>query len=95
VIANNPFPDFKEGKHLHAAVLAGDPPIGALEALRTFAVEGEAIEVVTGVVYLHTPFGLGTSKLGEKFDRGIGVPNTARNWNTVLKLRELAETALG
>ena len=25
LIANNPFPDFKEGKHVHAAVLAGDP----------------------------------------------------------------------
>ena len=56
----------------------------------TFAVEGEAIEVVGRVAYLHTPFGLGTSKLGEKFDRGIGVANTARNWNTVLKLSEIA-----
>ena len=25
-----------------------------------------------------------------KFDKGIGVVNTARNWNTVLKLHELA-----
>lgn len=95
LIANNPFPEFKEGKHVHAAVLAGDPPKGAVEALRGYAVEGEAIEVVGRVAYLHTPFGLGTSKLGEKFDRGIGVANTARNWNTVLKLRELARTAAG
>jgi uncharacterized protein (DUF1697 family) len=95
LIANNPFPDFQEGKHLHAAVLAGDPPNGAVEGLRRFAVEGESIEVVGGVAYLHTLFGLGTSKLGEKFDRGIGVANTARNWNTVLKLRELAVTAAG
>ena len=78
---------------MHAAVLAGDPPKEAIEALRTHAVEGEAIEVVGGVAYLHTPFGLGTSKLGEKFDKGIGVANTARNWNTVLKLRELAKKA--
>lgn len=95
LIVNNPFPKFKEGKHVHAAVLVGDPPKGAVEALRKHAVEGEAIEVVGGVAYLHTPFGLGTSKLGEKFDKGIGVPNTARNWNTVLKLLELAKKAAG
>ena len=34
-------------------------------------------------------------KLGEKFDKGIGVGNTARNWNTVLKLQELAKKAAG
>jgi hypothetical protein len=28
-----------------------------------------------------------------KFDKGIGVGNTARNWNTVLSLLELAEKA--
>ena len=93
LIANNPFPDFKEGKHLHAVVLAGNPQQGAIEALRGHAVEGEAIELVNGVAYLHTPFGLGTSKLGEKFDKGIGVANTARNWNTVLKLQELVKKA--
>ncbi len=42
----------------------------------------ERIEVVGKVAYLHTPDGFGTSKLAEKFDKGIGVPNTARNWNT-------------
>jgi uncharacterized protein (DUF1697 family) len=94
-IANNLFPDFREGKHVHAAVLAGDPPEGAVEALRGHAAEGEAIEVVGRVAYLHTPHGFGTSKLGEKFDKGIGVANTARNWNTVLKLRELARKAAG
>ncbi len=43
------------------------------------------------VCYLLTPNGLGTSKLAMKFDKGIGVVNTARNWNTVLKMRELAQ----
>lgn len=94
LIDNNPFPDFKEGKHVHAVVLAGEPPKGAIAALREYAVEGEAIEVVGGVAYLHTPFGLGTSKLGEKFDKGVGVANTARNWNTVLKLLKLAKKAV-
>jgi uncharacterized protein (DUF1697 family) len=95
LIDNNPFPKFEAGKHLHAAVLAGSPTKEAIEGLREHAVEGEAIEVVGKVAYLHTPNGLGTSKLGEKFDKGIGVANTARNWNTVLKLLELAKKAAG
>lgn len=88
VIASNPFPQVAEGKHLHAAWCDGVPT--GLARLRELAVGGEGIEAVGNVCYLHTPHGFGTSKLAEKFDRWIGVPNTARNWNTVLKLRELA-----
>ncbi|VTR92107.1 Putative uncharacterized protein OS=Mesorhizobium alhagi CCNWXJ12-2 GN=MAXJ12_21494 PE=4 SV=1: DUF1697 [Gemmata massiliana] len=95
LVQNNPFPNFEAGKYLHAVVLASDPTKEAIEGLRSFAVEGEKIEVVGRVAYLYTPHGLGTSKLGEKFDKGIGVPNTARNWNTVLKLLELAKKAAG
>ena len=95
LVANNPFPDFEAGKHLHAAVLAGDPAREAIEGLRAHAVDGERIEVLGRVAYLHTPNGFGTSKLAEKFDKGIGVENTARNWNTVLKLLELATKAAG
>lgn len=96
LIARNPFPDALDTpKFLHAAVLAGDPPKGAVEKLREAASEGERIEVVNQVAYLHTPNGFGTSKLAVKFDKGIGVPNTARNWNTVVKLMEMADAAAG
>ncbi len=94
LIAANPFPEALETpKFLHAAVLAGKPPTGAVEKLRQAAAEGERIEVVGDVAYLHTPNGFGTSKLAVKFDKGIGVPNTARNWNTVVKLGEMADAA--
>ena len=93
LISANPFPDFAEGKHLHAVVLAGDPTTQAIDRLRAHADVGEAIEVVGKVAYLHTPNGFGRSKLGDKFDAWIGVENTARNWNTVLKLQELARKA--
>jgi uncharacterized protein (DUF1697 family) len=95
LIERNPFPDAVEvPKFLHAAVLEREPEPGNVDALRAFATNGERIEVVGKVAYLHTPNGFGTSKLAEKFDKGIGVGNTARNWNTVLKLRDLAEKAL-
>jgi uncharacterized protein (DUF1697 family) len=96
LIANNPFPHAVVApKSLHAAVLAEQPVAGAVSRLRAFATAGEGIEVVGQVAYLHTPDGFGTSKLAEKFDRGIGVANSARNWNTVLKLMELASKAAG
>ena len=96
LVAANPFPEAVEvPKFLHAAVLAGVPPEGAVEKLRESAGEGERIEVVGRVAYLHTPNGFGRSKLAEKFDKGIGVANTARNWNTVMKLLEMADAAAG
>jgi uncharacterized protein (DUF1697 family) len=94
LIEKNPFPEaVSVPKFLHAAVLERDPELGRVDALRAFATNGERIEVVGKVAYLHTPNGFGTSKLAVKFDKGIGVGNTARNWNTVLKLMEMAEAA--
>ncbi len=92
LIDKNPFPDaVAVPKFLHAAVLEAEPEKASVETLRAFAKDGERIEVVGKVAYLHTPNGFGTSKLAEKFDEGIGVPNTARNWNTVIALAKLAD----
>jgi len=91
VITHNPFPEMAEGKHVHAALLAGRPEAAAIKALLTLATGGEDLTIVKGVAYIHTPNGFGTSKLAAKFDKGIGVVNTARNWNTVLKLHQLAQ----
>jgi uncharacterized protein (DUF1697 family) len=95
LVANNPFPDGAAAvpKYVHAAVLAQAPEKAAIAAIRAYAAAGEQIEVVDKVAYLHTPHGFGTSKLAERFDKTIGVPNTARNWNSVLKLLALAEAA--
>lgn len=91
IIVRNPFPEAAATPTLlHAAVLASGPPDGAIEGLRAHAGQGERLEVVGKVAYLHTPGGFGRSRLATKFDRGIGVANTARNWNTVLALATLA-----
>ncbi len=78
---------------VHAALLEGDPVTEAVERIRACAVEGEEIEVIEKFAYLHTPHGFGKSKMAEKFDKWIGVTNTARNWNTVLALAELGRAA--
>lgn len=96
VIQQDPFPKKAEGKHVHAVLLAEKPKAEAVVKLQALAVDGESLTALPSsigayhVCYLHTPHGFGTSKLAEKFDKGIGVVNTARNWNTVLKLLELA-----
>ena len=96
LIENNPFPKAADvPKYLHAALLDEKPKAAVIEALRALATPRESIEIVGKVAYLHTPDGFGTSKLAAKFDKGIGVTNTARNWNTVLKLCELAGKAAG
>lgn len=95
LVANNPFPEGAKAtpKYVHAAVLAEKPTAKNIEMVQSYAVSGEQFAVVGKVAYLFTPHGFGTSKLAERFDKTIGVPNTARNWNSVLKLLELAEAA--
>ena len=42
-----------------------------------------------GVIYLHTPDGLGKSKFAAAMERACGVPITARNWRTMETLLEM------
>ena len=92
LIEINPFPDAVAiPKFLLAAVLADKPQKEKVEAVRAFAGDGEGIEVVGNVASIHTPGGFSMSKLAVKFDKGIGVPNTARNWNTVIALAKMAD----
>ena len=95
VIARNPFVKTANSAptSVHAALLEGAPKQEDVERIRALAVKGEDLKVIEGVAYVHTPNGFGTCKMAEKFDKWIGVTNTARNWNTVLKLAELGRVA--
>jgi uncharacterized protein (DUF1697 family) len=95
VITRNPFAKAAAAAPttVHAALLDGTPKAEDVERILAFAVKGEDIKVIEGVAYVHTPHGFGNCKMAEKFDKWIGVANTARNWNTVLKLAELGRAA--
>ena len=95
LIVCNPFGQAaaKAPTTVHAALLESTPRAENLERVRGCAVKGEEIEIVDDVAYLHTPHGFGNCKMAAKFDAWIGVTNTARNWNTVLKLAELGRAA--
>lgn len=96
VIAANPFePGEGKGNLVHAAWLAEAPSATNIARLAELAVDADQFAVIGNAAYLATPNGFSKSKLAERFDKWIGVPNTARNWNTVLKLRDMAEKAAG
>ena len=92
LIAANPFP--AEAAAHPAKVLAmvmkdGIKP-GALEACRELAEGGEAVEAVDGVLYFWFPNGQGQSGIFKKATPRMLGMGTGRNWNTVLKLAEMA-----
>jgi uncharacterized protein (DUF1697 family) len=95
LIARNPFAvaATQAPTTVHAAVLESAPKPEDVERIRACGVKGEDIKTLGNIAYLHTPNGFGTCKMAEKFDKWIGVTNTARNWNTVLKLAELGAAA--
>ncbi len=93
--AENPFPkaaDEANGKTLHLFFFNEKPKdidSAALDAIRD---ESESWKIKDRTFYLHTPDGFHKSKLAAKVERVLGVDATARNWRTVSKIIELANS---
>jgi uncharacterized protein (DUF1697 family) len=90
----NPFPEATtatDPRALHAGFLAATPEKPNLKALETLKSESERFRLIDKVFYLHAPDGIGRSKLAANVERLLGVPMTDRNWNTVCKIREMAQ----
>jgi uncharacterized protein (DUF1697 family) len=87
---SNPFPR-AEPARLHVVFLSGRPTARAVAGLDPDRSPPDEFRVVGREIYLHTPGGIGRSKLaGDYFERTLGVQATTRNWNTVTKLLALA-----
>lgn len=89
-IENNPF-DTQNGKALHFFFLDSLPDHPDLEKLRTIKSNSEEFRLYKQVFYLYAPDGVGRSKLAAKVEQCMGIPVTARNWNTVSKLLSMAK----
>lgn len=89
----NPFPEAEADPTRLAVGFLGKAPqkpdLAGLEALR---LKSERFAVVERCFYLYAPNGFGKSKLASRAEKLLGVPMTARNWRTVGKIREMAET---
>ncbi|MGA6153292.1 DUF1697 domain-containing protein [Stenotrophomonas sp. NPDC087984] len=96
-IEANPYPEAAaEPKTLHVVFLADVPTdpaaLAALDALDPAAYAPEEFRLIGREIFLRCPDGIGRSKLATKVANArLGVPATARNWNTVTKLLALAD----
>lgn len=89
-MANNPYPEAEATPaSLSLLFLAETPSHPDLKALETLRISSERFKLEGKVFYLHAPDGFGRSKLAANAERLLGVPATARNWNTVCKLAEM------
>lgn len=89
IVANNPFPDAAAQDPAHLAIVFLKTPTtkADIEALRRASPGPERIAGGGRELYIVYPDGMGRSLLTPAImKRTIGIPGTARNWNTVLKL---------
>jgi uncharacterized protein (DUF1697 family) len=93
IIAANPFPAEAKSDpgHLLMMCLREAPAPAAVKALQAAIKGRETVRATGKSAYFVYPDGVGRSKLSiQMIERAFGTRGTARNWNTVLKLGELA-----
>lgn len=78
-----------EAKHVHFVFFTGAVDPAGPGKLADWCTNGEEMELGRHALYLHTPGGLGVSRLNGKIDRALGVETTTRNLNTVRKVRAM------
>jgi len=77
---------------LHILLSKRPPAAGAAEAIQARAKAGEQVRQAGDALWLHYPEGAGQSKLTPSLiDRALGSSGTARNYNTLMKLKEMLE----
>lgn len=92
LMAANPFPEVaaEEPGRLLVMFLAGSAEKGGARRLAEAYSGPERLQLAGQELFLHYPNGVGRSKLTTALiEKHLGVAGTARNWNTVTKLRDL------
>ena len=90
--AGNPFPEAADNpQSVHLFFLAEPAKNADVKSLHALKSATERFVLKDRVLYLHTPDGLGRSKLAARAERLLGVAATARNWRTVTTLLDMAK----
>ena len=77
---------------LHVLFLSGRPDAADVKKLTAIPSRNDQFEWRDECIYLYLPNGAGESKLATApFDRLLSVQATARNWNTVNRLHQMAQ----
>lgn len=95
VVSRNPFAKRTniEPAKLHVFFLAAQPAKNAPERLRQLAVQPEELHLMGRELFIYFPNGVGKSKLPwARVDKALETQGTGRNWNSVTKILELAES---
>jgi len=93
MIAKNPFSaEAKEDpSHLLVVFLKSTPTAKQVQDLKEAIPGRETIELVGSHLFVVYPDGIGRSKLTSALiEKKLGTRGTARNWNTIGKLKEMA-----
>jgi len=94
VVSRNPF-DGREEVHpgkLLVWFLGSDPGEEARIKVRAVPAEPEELHIDGREIYSYFPNGMARPKLSmAACERALKIPGTGRNWNTVVKLLEMAE----
>ena len=81
-------------KLLHVSFLAKSPAADRVARWRTSSAATTSSGLRDEDIYLHYPNGLPNATfMLNGFDRALGVTSTSRNWNTVVKLADMATTS--
>jgi uncharacterized protein (DUF1697 family) len=91
VVSGNPFPDADPTRPL-VSFLRDTAPAGATDKVDAARFAPEEFVRAGREIYLNLPHGAGRAKLPQALARAHGVPETTRNWKTVLRLLELAQS---
>jgi len=95
IIKRNPFVKEKgiDQTRLHATLLFAKPTKYGLAKLAAIPAGEDRYHVMGTTVYLYCPDGYGRSKLANpNLERALGVTCTTRNWNTMRRLVEMADS---
>ena len=93
IVAANPLSAEAERspKHFIVMFLKEAPAPAQVKAMQSLATGGEVVRANGRELFIAYPKGLGATKFsGAVVERTLGTRGTGRNWNTVLKLQELA-----
>lgn len=94
-ISGNPFAKHRglEPSKLAVTFLASEPSDAAREQVLSIKIEPEELRIIGRHMYIYFPNGMARPNFSwPVLERILQIPLTSRNWNTVNKLLELAES---
>lgn len=94
VVARNPFaerPDLDGGKLL-VTFLATDPDPELIDRIHAISAGPEELYIDGRELFIYFPNGIAKSKLPMILEKVLKIPSTSRNWNSITRMLEMAET---